>query len=131
MKAGITPLLALAILATSCGGGNPSTSLAGNWRFFVNSDGFVGSSVATGALAQSGTTVTGTLTFTSGCIATAQLTGTVSQNSVNFKLSEPDQLASFTGTLTAKFLSASGSWTAPQGGCPEGTSGTWLATKRR
>ena len=78
----------------------------------MNSDGFVGSSVATGALAQSGTTVTGTLTFTSGCIATAQLTGTVSQNSVNFKLSEPDQLASFTGTLTAKFLSASGSWTA-------------------
>lgn len=125
----VLPVL-LALFATSCGGGS-STSLAGNWVFFVTSNKFVGGSArGTGVLVQSGNTVTGTLTFNAGCITTAQLNGTVSGNTFNFQLNETGRVAFFTGALTAKFLSASGSWTAPQGGCGAGDFGTWGANRQ-
>jgi hypothetical protein len=105
--------------------------MTGNWRFFVTSQKFVGSTgTGNGALVQSGDSVTGTLDFAGACTTTSPLSGTLQDRSITFQLIEHGEPASFTGTIGGKFSSASGSWTTTLGGCGDGDFGTWIAIKR-
>src|SRR5437868_10135 len=129
MKA-LALVLATFVLTTGCGSTQKSASLAGNWRFFVTSQKLVGSSgTGSGALIQSGQTVSGTLNFTGACITTTPLAGTLQGNTFAFQLTEHGQPASFTGSISNNFSHASGSWTTALGGCVDGDFGTWFADK--
>jgi len=111
MKALTLILVTLAVVTTGCGG-TPNSSMTGNWRFFVTSQKFIGSTgTGNGALVQSSKTVSGVLNFTGACTTTTPLSGTLQGNTFAFQLTEHGQPASFTGTISKNFAAASGSWT--------------------
>ena len=123
-------VLLLAVCAVGCGGssGSNQIDIAGSWSFSSQSSLVMVSGNAT--MQQSGNALSGQVTLNgTPCATSATLTGTISGSMVNFQLQEGSQAVSFTGTVTANGTGVSGTYTAPTGGCTNGDSGSWAATK--
>jgi hypothetical protein len=126
-------LFALALGLASCGGHaiNFSTQIVtGDWLFtFVSSKG--GKTVTgQGPLSQTGVNITGTLTLTgSACSSSAEAAGTVTNDSLNMILTENGQAMTLVGETNFFITTASGTYTTDPGGCLNGDTGTWTASK--
>jgi len=140
-----TASLTLIILAlTACGGSNPSSStvaggaLTGNWQFSLSQlyPAPAKSLFVSGFLTQSndvlaGSVVGPTIVNSSGivnCGGTAEISGTISSQSVTFIEDLGGTAYNFTGTISSDSHSMSGQFSAPGGACfTTATSGTWSA----
>ena len=124
-------VVALALFMAGCGGNNKQTSsLTGNWQLTAHSTVFGLTVTGSGALSQLGNSVAGQVSLSgTPCATTAAVSGSVSGTTVTLQLQEGSQAVNFTGAANSGFTSISGSYTAPSGGCTNGDSGTWSATK--
>jgi hypothetical protein len=117
----------------SCGGGtsNSGQTVNGNWQFSGTSTVFFGNTTGgTATLTQNGSSVSGTVSLTgTPCATSGSLSGTVSGSTFNFTIQEGSQSVSFMGQLNSVFTEATGTYTAPAGGCTNGDQGNWTATK--
>jgi len=104
-----------------------SGNMAGNWQFSARSNMFGLAFSVTGQIAQTGNSVSGQLSITgTPCATTATFTGTLSSTGVlTMNLNENGQVVVFSGTLASDGNSASGTYSAPSGGCTNGDKGTW------
>ena len=126
----------VAILA-GCGGGSGGSSsqsatvlnLAGNWQASTSSNlGY--NTFLSGTLTQTGNQISGNMSISgSPCAFSGMLSGTVSGSSVTLSLTEGSQSVSLTGTATQDGNSMTGTYQAPSGGCTNGDSGTFTATR--
>jgi Concanavalin A-like lectin/glucanases superfamily len=121
-------------LAACSGGGGSSQSaqvlnLGGFWQTStVSALGY--DSFLLGNLTQTGNEISGTLTiFGSPCASSGTLTGNISGSTVTMSLTEGLQSVSLTGTATSDGNSITGSYQTPSGGCTNGDSGTFTATR--
>ena len=119
----------------------PPSSVAGYWSFLAQSSIYTvlncqsggcttvpAQFSAAGTLNQNGNSFSGTLTISgSPCVSSANMTGSISVNSLNASLNEGGQIVMFTGTITGS--SASGNYVTPAGGCTNGDYGVWTATR--
>jgi len=127
--------ISLVLLAVGCGGGGSSSqsaavlNLAGTWQASTNSKlGF--NTFLAGTLTQTGTQISGTLTIgDSPCATSGTLSGSVSGSTVTLSLMEGSQSVSLTGTVTPDGNSITGTYQAQSGGCTNGDSGTFTATR--
>jgi hypothetical protein len=139
----VLTLLGLSIALTACGSSSakPATNgpLTGNWQvtmlqqypkgpqtlgisgFLVQADdALTGSVNGPTTLSNNGSTTT--------CGGTAQISGTISGQSVTFSEDIGGTTYSFTGTISSDNQSMSGDFEAPAGACfTEPTTGTWNA----
>jgi hypothetical protein len=126
-------LILLALSLASCSGREtaPSTlSFTGNWAFTFTSSKSGKPGDGTGPLTQSGVNIMGTLSLTnSGCSSTAILAGTATGDSLNLVLTENGQAMTLVGQSNFELTLASGTYTSDLGGCLNGDSGTWTASK--
>jgi hypothetical protein len=105
--------------------------LSGTWEFTGHSSTYGLTSTGTATIQQIGVSISGQVTLSgTPCASTAALSGTVSGNAVDFQLQEGLQAVSFTGTIAVSGTSMSGTYSAPSGGCTNGDTGTWTATKK-
>lgn len=131
-----TYCLVLLALCLGCGSGNgsssPSGTMAGNWNFSAKSSMFGITVSGTGQLQQTVSGgVSGTINLSgTPCATTASLSGTLNGQNLSFGLEEGEQTVNFTGTVNSSFNAASGNYGAPAGGCTNGDTGTWTATKQ-
>ena len=129
--------VALLLSALMCGCSNGSSSpsaspinMAGNWQVSATSSKFGTQSRGSGTLAQSGSNISGSLSLTgTPCATSASVSGTLNGQSLNLSLNENGQIVTLTGTVAADGNSASGSYSAPAGGCTNGDTGTWTGTR--
>ena len=136
MKALFT-LLTTAILLAALSGCSGVTfqspvnlNLAGTWQFTFHSSTAGMTATGTVPLQQNGTTLSGQMTLSGApCATTAVLTGAISGTRINFQLQEGTQPVNFTGSIAASGNSASGTYASPSGGCTNGDTGTWSASK--
>ena len=114
-------------LAIGCNGGGPSSSqisIAGNWQFtFTSIHGAEGAGA--GAITQSGSSFSGTLTLTNACASSGPISGTISGIALSAVLTENGQAVNLTGTVASSGMSGSGTYTSAAGGCTNGDSGAW------
>jgi hypothetical protein len=115
-----------------CGSSNrPSVpSLSGKWQVTGTSN--VTGAVVTGdgRLQQSHSLVSGTAAISgSPCATSVMVFGSITDITVTLQLQFGNQPINFTGTANQAMTSMSGTYTAPSGGCTNGDSGTWSATK--
>jgi len=104
-------------------------NFTGTWQFTADSV-FNLTFTGSDALQQSGNSLTGQIALSgSPCATSASLDGAATGTNVTFQLHLNGQAVNFTGKADAAFSSASGSYTAPSGGCLNGDRGTWTATK--
>jgi autotransporter translocation and assembly factor TamB len=101
--------------------------MAGSWQFTAQSSIFGLSFSVTGKIAQIENDVSGQLEITgTPCATSAAFNGTVSGTSaLTMNLNENGQVVVFSGTLASDGNSASGTYSAPSGGCTNGDKGTW------
>ena len=130
-----TSIVLSCLLWSGCGGsGNSSPSaavinLAGNWQASTVSKLGYNTSLA-GTLAQTGNQISGTMSISgSPCATSGSLTGTVTGLDLSLSLTEGVQSVSLSGTASADGNSISGTYQAPTGGCTNGDSGTFTATR--
>lgn len=127
--------LILCLGLPACGGGHTvgggtTLNLAGNWQATTRSN-FGFSTFLAGTLSQSGNQISGTLTISgSPCAVSGALAGTVSGTSVNLSLNEGGQSVTIAATASADGNSMTGTYQAPLGGCTNGDSGTFSATRQ-
>jgi len=133
------PLLAAAVVAvaqphvisTVAGNGSDAIAtpgnMAGTWQFSAQSSVFGLSFAVIGQITQNGNNVSGQLTVSgTPCATSAALSGTLSATGVMaMKLDENGQVVAFSGTLSVDGNSASGTYSAPSGGCTNGDKGMW------
>lgn len=138
-------VLSLTLTLTDCGGGSSSSSsasgpLSGNWQ--VNMTQQYPSPVvqlsASGFLQQSGDTLSGSfqgptiISTKKSCGGAAQVSGTISGQTVTFSESLGGTTYNFTGTLSSSSSGSqamAGTFEAPAGACfTQSTTGTWSAT---
>jgi hypothetical protein len=102
-------------------------NMAGSWQFTAQSSIFGLSFSVTGKIAQIENDVSGQLEITgTPCATSAAFNGTVSGTSaLTMNLNENGQVVVFSGTLASDGNSASGTYSAPSGGCTNGDKGTW------
>ena len=119
-----------------CGGGSSNNSstavinLSGDWQITGHSTLFDFTDTGSATLQQSGNSVTGTVTLSgTPCATSGTVSGSISGTTLIFQIEEGTQPVNFTGTVNSAGTSASGSYTAPSGGCTNGDYGTWSATK--
>ena len=135
-------LLAIAITCLSCGGygssssssgSSGSTTIAGNWHFtYTSSSGAM--ATVTGALAQSGSTVSSMVTLTGSCATTGTLSATLNGLALTGTITETNpETISITGTVASGYNTSSGTYqvTSATGACATamGDSGTWSGTR--
>lgn len=121
----------LCLCIVGCGSSNSSSgpTLAGNWQFTGQSN-FGATFTGSAALQQNHSLVTGTATISgSQCASSVTITGSISGTTVTLQLQFGNQPVNFNGTANAAMTSMSGTYTAPSGGCTNGDTGTWSATK--
>jgi uncharacterized protein (TIGR03437 family) len=111
--------------------GAQPTGFTGYWSFTAKSRVYGFQSGASGQLTQSGNTISGQLILNgTPCATSAAVSGTVSGNSLSMNLDENGQIVLFSGSVSSDGNSASGTYTAPPGGCTNGDSGTWVGTRQ-
>ncbi len=115
-----------------CGGSSQSAqvlNLGGFWQTStISALGY--DTFLAGNLTQTGSRISGTLTiYGSPCATSGTLTGTISGSTVTMSLTEGLQIASLTGTATSDGNSITGTYQTPSGGCTNGDSGTFTATR--
>jgi hypothetical protein len=124
-------LVVVTLLAVGCNssgsGGSGVINMAGAWNFSTSST--RGTTTGTGTLAQSGSSISGTLALTGACAASAPLSATLSGNNISATLTENGQVVNLTRTVTSDGGSANGNYTSAAGGCTNGDAGTWTATR--
>jgi hypothetical protein len=138
----VKTLAVLSLCAFLSGCGSSSPNLTGNWQFTVKSTANGSTYTGTGSITQSSgpvdslgagsheRTVTGSLTIANDpCGSAASLSGTISDSSVVFTITEGGQPVSFTGNVNAAFTAMSGNYASPLGGCTNGDFGSWVASK--
>ncbi len=104
-------------------------NLSGTWQFVIHSNSGT-TATGTGTLTQNGTSLTGQLALSGApCATTAAFTGAISGTTLNFQLQEGNQPVVFTGSVSVNGTSGSGHYAASSGGCTNGDTGTWSATK--
>jgi hypothetical protein len=118
-----------------CGGSSNNSStavinLSGDWQITGHSTLFDFTDTGSATLQQSGSSVAGTVTLSgTPCATSGTVSGSISGTTLTFQIEEGTQPVNFTGTVNSAGTSASGSYTAPSGGCTNGDYGTWSATK--
>jgi len=123
----------LCLLLSGCGGGSSQNAqvvnLGGYWQTStVSALGY--DTFLAGNLTQTGNQISGTLTiYGSPCATSGNLAGTVSGLNVTMSLTEGLQSVSLAGTVSSAGNSITGTYLAPSGGCTNGDSGTFAATK--
>ncbi len=127
----------LSLGLSGCGGGGASTtsenaqilSLAGNWQASTISNlGY--NTLLSGTLVQTGSQISGTLNISgSPCATSGTLTGTINNSSVTMVLTEGIQNVSLQGAVAPDGNSITGTYQTPVGGCTNGDSGTFSATR--
>jgi hypothetical protein len=133
-------LLGLGAIEEGCGvtaSSSTSTSaptvqinMAGNWSISTTSAKFGIQRSLTGTIAQNGSTIFGSLNISgSPCAQVGSLSGSLNANMITASLIMNGQSVTLTGTVTADANSASGSYSAPVGGCTNGETGTWFGTR--
>jgi uncharacterized protein (TIGR03437 family) len=107
-------------------------NVAGNWQITARSSVFRISFSVTGQITQIGTNVSGQLAVSgTPCATSVALSGTVSNTGVmTMNLNENGQVVAFSGTLSGDGNSATGTYTAPVGGCTNGDKGTWSGQRQ-
>ena len=102
-------------------------NMAGGWQFTGQSSIFGIEFSATGQVAQVGSNISGQLALSgTPCATSATFNGTVSgSGGLSINLNENGQVVVFSGTLSSDGNSASGTYSAPSGGCTNGDTGTW------
>ncbi len=106
-------------------------NISGNWNVTAHSIAFNLSVQAAGQINQSGNSLSGQM-FVAGspCVQYAAFTGTILANrSITISFNESGQIVVFSGTLSSDGRSASGTYSAPSGGCTNGDRGTWTGTQ--
>jgi uncharacterized protein (TIGR03437 family) len=110
-------------------GGTSSTpgNMTGSWQFIGQSSLFGLSFSVAGQITQSGNNISGQLAISgTPCATSTAFNGTVSGNgALAMNLNENGQVVVFSGTLASDGNSASGTYSAPAGGCTNGDKGTW------
>jgi uncharacterized protein (TIGR03437 family) len=104
-----------------------SANMTGSWQFVAQSSVFGLSFSVTGQIEQVGNNISGQLTISgTPCATSAAFNGTVSGTSaLTMNLNENGQVVVFSGTLSSDGNSASGTYSAPSGGCTNGDRGAW------
>ena len=108
-----------------------SSAMSGNWTFTITSNN-AGIVLATANLKQSGSQITGQLTFAlnySSCGTAATLTGTQEGQNITFEFAQGASEVLLTGTANQAFTFASGNYTTNGGGTcfQPGEAGSWTA----
>jgi hypothetical protein len=112
-------------------GGAQQTGFAGFWTFTAQSTIYGFQSSASGQLTQTGTSISGQLSLNgTPCATSAAVSGTVSGSSLSMNLNENGQLVMFLGSVSSDNNSASGTYSAPPGGCTNSDAGTWAGTRQ-
>lgn len=108
-----------------------TANISGNWNITAHSTSFGDTFQIAGQINQSGGSLSGQLSVAGSiCAQTATFTGTISANgSITINLNESGQVVVFSGTVSADGNSASGTYSAPSGGCTSGDSGTWVGIR--
>jgi uncharacterized protein (TIGR03437 family) len=107
-----------------------SSGMTGNWRITASSSMYGIVSTVTGLITQTGNNLSGTLALSgTPCATTGALIGTLTGSSLSMDLNENGEHVTLTGTLAANGNSASGTYTASEGGCLQGDRGTWTGTR--
>jgi hypothetical protein len=130
-------VLILCVVLSGCSGGSGSggsqnaqpINLAGNWQASTISNlGY--NTFLWGAINQTGGQFSGTMNISgSPCAVSGTLSGSVNGLNVTVSLLEGTQTVSLTGTASADGNSMTGTYQAPAGGCTNGDSGTFSATR--
>jgi len=108
----------------------PAVNIAGDWSFATTSSKSTTQSTIAGNIVQSGSSISASLNIQgSPCGTTASLSGSVSAMAVTASMIESGQTVTLAGTVAADAKSASGTYSAPAGGCLNGDSGTWTGSK--
>jgi hypothetical protein len=114
-------------IAVAPGTSPPAGNMTGSWQFVGQSSVFGISFSVTGQIAQVGNNISGQLTISgTPCATSAAFNGTVSgTGALTMNLNENGQVVVFAGTLSSDGNSASGTYSAPSGGCTNGDRGAW------
>ncbi len=109
-------------------------NIAGNWTFSTTSSDYPVQTAVTGTVTQSGPIFSGSMNISgTPCALTGSLSGTMTGDAISAFLAENEvdntQTISLTGTVSSDGNSASGSYSAPAGGCTNGDAGTWSGTR--
>jgi hypothetical protein len=132
-------LTAIGLLVASIGCGSSTgltqqvsqtINVAGIWQIATRSSvsGVTGS--ASGSLSQTATSISGQIALAgTPCATSAALTGTVSGTTLSVSINENGQVVTLSGTVAGDGNSASGTYSAPAGGCTNGDSGTWSGNR--
>lgn len=120
----------IALLVATCAvaitGDSQTIEMAGDWHFSANSTAFGLYFLAAGPITQSGNNLTGQLSISySPCATLVSFTGTLTGYVLKMNLNESGQTVTFSGLVSADGNSASGTYSAPAGGCTNGDYGTW------
>jgi len=133
MKAALCIILLSCLIGCGSSGSNSSNTaidVSGDWQITGHSTLFDFTDTGSATLQQNGTSVTGTVTLSgTPCATTGTVYGSISGTTLTVQIGEGDQPVNFTGTVNSAGTSASGSYTAPSGGCTNGDYGTWSASK--
>jgi hypothetical protein len=124
-------VVVVSLFVVGCGssvtGSSGAINMAGSWNFATSS--VRGTTTGIGALSQTGSSVSGTLALSGACASTGPFAATLSGTSITAVLSENGQAVNLTGTVATSGSSASGNYTSAAGGCTNGDTGTWTATR--
>jgi hypothetical protein len=111
------------------GAGAPTFDATGKWQITTKSQsGATGGAVATIQRNSDGSLSGGLSDIEPPCATSATLTVIVNNNKIQMTADENGQGVSFTGAATATGA-LSGTYTSPTGGCTNGDTGTWTATR--
>lgn len=112
------------------GPGDAMFDIKGNWQIITTSQS--GASGGAGGVFQGyfqNNSFTGTLSnLQPACASSAALNGNVNRTHVTFSLNENGQSLNFDGSISATGQ-LNGTYTSSSGGCTNGDSGTWTATR--
>jgi uncharacterized protein (TIGR03437 family) len=114
------------LIPANCPAG--TINMAGSWQLTANSSTFGLRFEADGQIIQMGNSLSGQFTtLTSPCVShpPATFTGTLSGDAVILNVTEGEQVVFFSGTVSPDGNSATGTYSAPSGGCTNADKGTW------
>jgi hypothetical protein len=121
-------LLLFFVVINGCG--SSPGPMAGTWLFSLTSGVSLNQVLATANLKQSGSEITGTVTFSGSisCNADTSVLGTLKGNALHVQFVQSQSIADLTGTVNLAFTSGSGTYIIEGSSCLQDFgSGTWSA----